>query len=106
MTEFGRTSRENAGKGTDHAEASVMFVAGGGVKGGVYNCDPTRWKEDDLFSENERYLARKTDFRAVFGEIFRRHFGDDEATVERVIPGYGAGALANPSDFQRLGFMV
>jgi hypothetical protein len=34
MTEFGRTSKENGSNGTDHAESSAMFVAGGGVKGG------------------------------------------------------------------------
>ncbi|MDB6033045.1 MAG: hypothetical protein JWM16_3383, partial [Verrucomicrobiales bacterium] len=39
MSEFGRTSAENASDGTDHAEASVMYVAGGSVKGGVYGCD-------------------------------------------------------------------
>ena len=106
MTEFGRTSKENAGKGTDHAEASAMFVAGGGVKGGVYNCDETRWKDGDLLSDNGRYLARKTDFRAIFGEIFRKHFGDDETTLEKVIPGYGEGATAKPDDFSPLGFMA
>jgi uncharacterized protein (DUF1501 family) len=106
MTEFGRTSKENAGKGTDHAEASAMFVAGGGVNGGVYNCDESRWKNGDLFSEKKRYLARKTDFRAVFGEIFRKHFGDDEAALEKVIPGYGEASLARPDDFSSLGFMA
>jgi uncharacterized protein (DUF1501 family) len=106
MTEFGRTSKENAGKGTDHAEASAMFIAGGGVKGGIYNCDESRWKNGDLFSENKRYLARKTDFRAVFGEIFRKHFGDDDATLEKVIPGYGEAGVSRPDDFSPLGFMA
>jgi uncharacterized protein (DUF1501 family) len=106
MTEFGRTSKENAGKGTDHAEASAMFIAGGGVKGGIYNCDESRWKNGDLFSENKRYLARKTDFRAVFGEIFRKHFGDDDATLEKVIPGYGEAGVSWPDDFSPLGFMA
>lgn len=54
LSEFGRTSVENSGDGTDHAEASLMFVAGGGVKGygqgnafGVFGCspsDPIPWK--------------------------------------------------------------
>lgn len=34
MTEFGRRVRENASFGTDHGRGSVMFVMGGGVKGG------------------------------------------------------------------------
>ena len=33
LSEFGRTTVENSDKGTDHAEAGVMFVAGGAVKG-------------------------------------------------------------------------
>lgn len=77
MTEFGRTSKENGGGGTDHAEASTMFVAGGGVNGGVYNCDDTTWDDGDIFSKRGRYLARRTDFRSVFGEIFTKHFGND-----------------------------
>jgi uncharacterized protein (DUF1501 family) len=105
MTEFGRTSKENGGKGTDHAEASVMFVAGGGVKGGVYNCDAKTWKTGDMFASEKRYLSRKTDFRAVFGEIFTKHFGDDQATLARVIPGYSTAAASKAQDFQPLGFL-
>ena len=106
MTEFGRTSKENAGKGTDHAEASVMFVAGGGVKGGVYNCDARTWKRGDMFSANKRYLARKTDFRAVFGEIFTRHLGDDRAILDRVIPGYSAAEKEFAGEFKFLDFLA
>lgn len=58
LSEFGRTSVENTDKGTDHAEAGVMYVAGGGVKGygqgnasGVFGCspsDPIPWKSGIL----------------------------------------------------------
>ena len=66
-----------------------MFVAGGGVKGGVYNCDKTTWKNGDMFStNNERYLLRKTDFRSVFGEIFTDHFGNTQKQLNQVIPTY------------------
>ena len=34
MSEFGRTARQNGTGGTDHGHANVMFVLGGGVKGG------------------------------------------------------------------------
>src|SRR2546429_534828 len=48
LSEFGRTTVENSDRGTDHAEAGVMFVAGGAVKGynkggsstGVFGCHP------------------------------------------------------------------
>lgn len=106
MTEFGRTSKENGGGGTDHADSSVLFVAGGGVKGGVYNCNAASWKPGDMFSKSNRYLSRKTDFRAVFGEILTRHFGDDPALLEPIIPGYTAAAAKDPSGFQPLNFLA
>ncbi len=105
MTEFGRTSKENGSGGTDHAHAGVMFVGGGRIKGGVYNCDESSWMPGDLFSDNERYVRRKTDFRAVFGEIFMRHFGNSQQTLEQVIPGYTQAALDNPGDFEFLNFL-
>ena len=106
MTEFGRTSRENGSFGTDHAYATVMFCAGGGVRGGVYNCDPQTWRPGDMFSVRDRYLERKTDFRAVFGEIFMRFFGDSLTMVNTVIPGYNRAASERPNDFRSLGFIV
>jgi uncharacterized protein (DUF1501 family) len=106
MTEFGRTSEENGSRGTDHAESSVMFIAGGGVTGGVYNCNPSTWKAGDVFSsKNGRYLARRTDFRAVFGEIFARHFRDDPSLLNDIIPGYSAAATKDPAGFQSLNFL-
>jgi uncharacterized protein (DUF1501 family) len=107
MTEFGRTSMENGSKGTDHAESSVVFVAGGGVKGGIYNCDSTTWKAGDIFSSKSgRYLAKRTDFRGVFGEIFTKHFGDNPALLDTIIPGYSAAATKDPVGFQPLGFVA
>ena len=81
MSEFGRTSAENASVGTDHAEAGVMFAAGGGIKGysaaenrsGVYNCspgDPIPWTTGptgSMFGVNGRYLRRVTDYRQING---------------------------------------
>ena len=106
MTEFGRTSRENGSRGTDHGHACVMFVAGGRVRGGVYNCDAATWVPGDLFSVRDRHVQRRTDFRAVFGEILTRHFGDSGVTLEAVIPGYTEAALANPGDFAFLNFLA
>jgi uncharacterized protein (DUF1501 family) len=107
MTEFGRTSKENGSRGTDHAEATAMFVAGGGVKGGVYNCDKNTWKNGDMFStNNERYLLRKTDFRSVFGEIFTDHFGNSQKQLNQVIPTYTSAKKENPKDFNKLGLLA
>jgi uncharacterized protein (DUF1501 family) len=75
LSEFGRTSRENGSFGTDHAAASCVFVAGGGVNGGVYNCDPATWPPGVMFAVDGRYLLERTDFRAIFWEILRDHMG-------------------------------
>ena len=82
-----------------------MFVAGGRVQGGVYNCDASTWLEGDLFSAGGRYVERRTDYRAIFGEIFMRHFGDNEEVLEQVIPGYTQATQNNPGDFEFLNFL-
>jgi uncharacterized protein (DUF1501 family) len=107
MTEFGRTSIENGAFGTDHAFATVMFLAGGGVQGGVYNCDSTNWQNGDLFSSpNGRYLAHRTDYRAIMAEIFKGHFGDSDAVVNQTIPNYATISAADPAFFQPLGLFA
>lgn len=106
LTEFGRTSLENGSRGTDHAEATVVLVAGGSVNGAVYNCDGSTWPAGSIFSTpNGRYLAHRTDFRAIFAEIFKKHFGDDDATLDRVIPNLGTLRADAPSEFAELGIL-
>lgn len=107
MSEFGRTSAENASDGTDHAEASVMYIAGGGVNGGAYGCDilpnprlggAVNWavgtglKNGALFSANSSvgYLRRTIDYRSVLGEIIRDHLGATQGQLNRIIPAYAA----------------
>jgi uncharacterized protein (DUF1501 family) len=88
MSEFGRTSAENGSMGTDHGEASVMWAAGGGVNGGVYNCDADTWSDGDLFSVPggfPRYVAHKTDYRTILAEIIDKHFAGGDFTND-VIP--------------------
>ncbi len=101
MSEFGRTSAENASMGTDHGESSVMYVAGGGVAGGVYGCSPSDavpWqvgsgaKDGSLFAANNSvgYLKRAIDYRSVVGEIIRDHLGATQPQLSRIIPAYAA----------------
>ncbi len=107
MSEFGRTSEENGNRGTDHGESTVMFLMGGPVKGGVYNADPTRWSNGDLFSTpNGRYLAHRTDYRAVYHEVLTRHLGDPANRMDLVIPGYSGYAAQDPNGyFKKLGIL-
>ena len=102
LSEFGRTTIQNDTVGTDHAEASVMFVAGGGIQGynktpgrsGVYGCSPNDdipWTEGNsgsMFGVDGRYLKRIYDFRSVLGEIIRKHLGASDGQLGRIIPGY------------------
>lgn len=95
LSEFGRTSKENGSLGTDHAEASLMFVAGGKIKGGVYQCDNASWPVGPagaMFQVNSRYLRRTVDYRSVLGEIIRDHLGATPGQLAQVIPGYGEEA--------------
>ncbi|MDB6056479.1 MAG: hypothetical protein JWO95_323 [Verrucomicrobiales bacterium] len=115
LSEFGRTSKENGSKGTDHAEAGVMFVAGGGVKGygktppgggsartsGVFACGPNpevyngttiNWNtgtSGSMFTgTTKNYLQRAVDYRSVLGEIIRDHLGASQTQLNSIIPGY------------------
>ena len=83
MSEFGRTARQNGTGGTDHGHANVMFVLGGGVKGGkVYGKWPGLAPEQ---LNDGRDLAVTTDFRSVLGEAALKVLGAGH--LERVFPG-------------------
>ncbi len=109
LTEFGRTTIENNSRGTDHAEAGVMFAAGGGVKGfgkngattGVFGCHPSDsvpWitgpanqaggVDGTMFGISDRYLKRSIDYRQMLGRIIRQHLGATQNQLNRIIPGY------------------
>ncbi|MEM7263966.1 MAG: DUF1501 domain-containing protein [Planctomycetota bacterium] len=104
LSEFGRTSEQNGSGGTDHGEASCLFVAGGSVNGGVYNCDSTTWAPGDMFSTpNGRYVSHAIDFRAVLREVLDRHFNLTPGAINTVLPGIG-GTAGDPT-FADLGFL-
>lgn len=94
LSEFGRTSRENGSNGHDHAAASCLFMTGGAVNGGVYNCDPATWPAGVMFADSGRYLQLRTDYRAIFWEVLRDHMGAAAGGVDTLFPGYTAGGLA------------
>lgn len=112
LSEFGRTTIENADLGTDHAEAGVMFVGGGAIKGygkpgattGVFGCspnDPVPWVPGNggsMFGINQRYLKRIHDYRSVLGEVIRDHLGATPAQLARIIPGYANEAQEHLKD--------
>jgi uncharacterized protein (DUF1501 family) len=84
LSEFGRTARENGNRGTDHGHANVMFVIGGGVRGGkVYGLWPGLAPE--LLHEG-RDLKLTTDYRTVCGEVLTRHLAQRE--LAKIFPGF------------------
>ena len=104
VSEFGRTSRENGSLGTDHGEASAILAAGGGVVGGVYNCDAATWPSGaTLFSANDKYVAHATDYRAIYAEILGQHLGASLAELNAAIPGWSG---FSGTEFQPLGFVA
>jgi uncharacterized protein (DUF1501 family) len=83
QTEFGRRLQENTGLGTDHGRASVMFLLGGGVRGGkVY----TRWPGlEDHQLEPPGDLRVTTDYREVLSAVLTHSFGST------IFPGGSSG---------------
>src|ERR1700722_4942143 len=69
FSEFGRRIEENGSRGTDHGEASPLFLIGGGVKGGLYGTLP------DLSATNMGNLRYTTDFCRVFAPVLERLLG-------------------------------
>jgi uncharacterized protein (DUF1501 family) len=88
-TEFGRTVRQNASNGTDHAKGSVWFVLGGGVKGGLYH-GTAGWVPSLIPAnlDEGRYIAPTVEFRDIFSDILTRHFGVTATELSTVLPGH------------------
>ncbi|MEA1983001.1 MAG: DUF1501 domain-containing protein [Campylobacterota bacterium] len=63
-SEFGRRPKENANGGTDHGTASVHFVIGGDVKGGLRGEYPSL----DSLSKNGN-LEYTTDFKEMYSSV-------------------------------------
>lgn len=88
-TEFGRTVRQNASGGTDHGKASVWFLLGGGVKGGLYHGTtgfPSSLVDTNL--DSGRYIRPTVEFRDLFSDILVKHFGVNAAELALVFPGH------------------
>ncbi len=87
MSEFGRTVKENGDRGTDHGHANVMFVLGGGVRGGKVYGDWPGLEREQLYEGRD--LNVTTDFRTVLSELVTKQMGNRD--MVSVFPGFGAG---------------
>ena len=71
MTEFGRRVEENSAFGTDHGRGSVMFVLGGGIRGGRVLGEWPGLSREVL--EGPGDLPVTTNYRNVLAPILQRH---------------------------------
>ncbi len=86
MSEFGRTFKQNASRGTDHGHGNVMFVVGGNVNGGQVYGNWPGLHTDQLY--DRRDLDVTTDYRQVLSEILIRRMANPN--LGAIFPGYQA----------------
>ncbi|MCF6211110.1 MAG: DUF1501 domain-containing protein [Gammaproteobacteria bacterium] len=87
-TEFGRTAKENASRGTDHGNGCTWFLAGKPVNGGIYGEWPGL-ESDQLF--RGRYLDFSVDYRDIMGDILIHHLGNDQ--LDYLLPQHNYSSL-------------
>ncbi len=89
MTEFGRRVAENSAFGTDHGRGSVMFVLGGGVRGGrVLGKWPGLTRE---VLEGPGDLPVENNYRNVLAPILVRHGAGN--ALPQVFPDFALSPL-------------
>jgi uncharacterized protein (DUF1501 family) len=89
MTEFGRRVQENSAFGTDHGRGSVMFVLGGGIRGGR-----VLGKWPGLTSgvlEGPGDLPVVNNYRNVLAPILNHHGAGE--FLSRIFPGFALNPL-------------
>lgn len=78
-SEFGRRVQENGTRGeagTDHGAGSLLFLAGGRVRGGLLGAQP------DLEGLDENgNMVHRVDFRSVYATVLSGWLGADDAAV-------------------------
>lgn len=84
MSEFGRTLHENGTGGTDHGHGNVMWLLGGGIRGGSVYGDWPGLGREGLYQQRD--LAVTTDYRAVLALLAARQFGLNDAQLQRIFP--------------------
>jgi uncharacterized protein (DUF1501 family) len=84
ISDFGRTPGANLSLGTDHGAASVAFVLGDQVKGGVYGTYPSLTK----FDANNN-LAVNVDFRNMLSDLIQAMGGNAKTILGTTYPRLG-----------------
>ena len=82
ISEFGRTFRENGDKGTDHGHGSVYWVLGGSINGGRLVGEQVKVEQATLFQNRDFPVL--TDYRGLFGGLFKSMYSLDNALLQKV----------------------
>jgi uncharacterized protein (DUF1501 family) len=85
ISEFGRTVRENGGRGTDHGHGSVYWVLSGGLHATPVAGEQTTVDAANLFQDRD--LPVLNEYRAVLGSLMARQFGLSARALDTVFPG-------------------
>ncbi len=93
MSEFGRTFKQNASRGTDHGHGNLMFVLGGQVNGGQVLGTWPGLHVDQLY--DHRDLDITTDYRRILSDILIRRTANPNLGF--IFPGF--------TDYQPLGIV-
>ena len=86
ISEFGRTVKENGDAGTDHGHGNVIWVLGGGVRGGRIYGEWPGLSEAALYENRD--LAVTTDYRSVLAAVIARHLRLPDRALTRVFPDF------------------
>ncbi|MGF1589770.1 MAG: DUF1501 domain-containing protein [Pleurocapsa sp.] len=86
ISEFGRTVKENGNKGTDHGYGNVIWLLGGGVRGGKVYGDWSGLDQSVLYESRD--LPVTTDFRAIISPILQQNLSISNASLNRIFPNY------------------
>jgi uncharacterized protein (DUF1501 family) len=87
LSEFGRTFRENGGRGTDHGHGTVYWVLGGAIDGGRIAGEQQRVARETLFQDRDYPVLN--DYRAVLGGLFQALWQLPSARCEQIFPQVG-----------------
>ncbi len=85
LSEFGRTFRENGNRGTDHGHGSVMWVLGGGLKGGRVVGEQQEVRRETLFQDRDYPVLN--DYRDTLAGLLVRQYALSPSALDRVLPG-------------------
>jgi len=98
ISDFGRTMYPNSGEGTDHAWAGNYFMFGGSVKSQILGTYPSDFSDQGELSIGRGRLIPTTAYEEIWNGIAQWMGVDDEAGLNKILPGRNNFNLFSESD--------